>query len=267
MRLKIAHETRYRFAEPVNYALQQVRLTPKTRRGQSVNAWSLHFEGGKEEVAFVDQFNNQTQLLSVSEGASELVIRAEGEVETHDQAGIIGEHGGWTPLWLYRRKTPLTAPGQALRKLAGSLGDDYRDNVARLHGLMALIGAEIRYEAGHTDAQTCAEDAVLAGHGVCQDHTHIFIACARLLGFPARYVSGYLMMPGRVQQDASHAWAEVYVEGLGWVGFDVSNAISPDERYVAVATGLDYLDAAPVSGLMFGQASEGLDVSVQVQQQ
>ena len=75
------------------------------------------------------------------------------------------------------------------------------------------------------------------------------------------------MLTDRVQQDASHAWAEVYVEGLGWVGFDVSNAISPDERYVAVATGLDYLDAAPVSGLMFGQASEGLDVSVQVQQQ
>ena len=267
MRLKIAHETRYRFAEPVNYALQQVRLTPKTRRGQAVIAWSLDFDGGKEEVSFVDQFNNQTQLVSICEGASELVIRAEGEVETHDQSGIIGEHGGWTPLWLYRRNTALTAPGQGLRKLAGSLGKDYSDDVARLHGLMALIGSQVRYEAGHTDAQTPAEAAVSAGHGVCQDHTHIFIACARLLGFPARYVSGYLMMLDRVQQDASHAWAEAYVEGLGWVGFDVSNAISPDEKYVAVATGLDYLDAAPVSGLSFGHAQEGLDVSVQVQQQ
>ena len=75
------------------------------------------------------------------------------------------------------------------------------------------------------------------------------------------------MMTDRVQQDASHAWAEAYVDGLGWVGFDVSNAISPDEKYVAVATGLDYLDAAPVSGMTFGHAQEGLDVSVQVQQQ
>jgi transglutaminase-like putative cysteine protease len=79
-------------------------------------------------------------------------------------------------------------------------------------------------------------------------------------------VSGYLMMNDRVQQDASHAWAEVYVDALGWVGFDASNAISPDSRYVAVATGLDYNDAAPISGLSFGPGAETLDVTVQVQQ-
>ncbi|RIJ14349.1 transglutaminase family protein [Henriciella mobilis] len=267
MRLKIAHQTRYQFAEPVSYALQQLRLTPKTRRGQEVVSWRIELEGGKEEVAFIDQFNNSTQLISIEEGARELVFRAVGEVETHDQAGIVGEHAGWTPLWLYNRKTPLTAPGPTLRKLARGLGADFEDDVARLHGLMELIGAEIAYETGQTHAQTTAEEAAAAGHGVCQDHTHVFITCARLLGFPARYVSGYLMMTDRVQQDASHAWAEAYVEGLGWVGFDVSNAISPDEKYVAVATGLDYLDAAPVSGMTFGHAQEGLDVSVQVQQQ
>ena len=74
-------------------------------------------------------------------------------------------------------------------------------------------------------------------------------------------------MDDRVQQTASHAWAEAYADGLGWVGFDVSNVISPDERYVAVATGLDYTDAAPVSGLSFGSGHQGLEVSVQVQQQ
>ena len=266
-RLKIAHETRYQFAEPVSYALQQLRLTPKSRRGQTVKTWTITLDGGEEQAHFVDQFNNQTQLISITEGATGLAIRAEGEVETYDQAGIIGEHAGWTPLWLYRRRTALTAPGPALRKLARALGDDYEDDVARLHGLMALIAEAIVYEIGRTDAKTTAEEAAAAGHGVCQDHTHVFLACARLLGFPARYVSGYLMMSDRVQQDASHAWAEAYAEGLGWVGFDVSNAISPDEKYVAVATGLDYLDAAPVSGLMFGHAQEGLDVSVQVQQQ
>ena len=267
MRLKIAHETRYQFAEPVTYALQQLRLTPKSRRGQNVNFWNTSFEGGKEEVSFADHFNNHTQLISIEPGTSELVVRAEGEVETHDQAGIVGQHGGWSPIWIYKRKTPLTMPGPTLRKIARSLGDEFDDDVARLHGLMALIGEAITYETGKTDAQTSAEEAAAAGHGVCQDHAHAFLTCARLLGFPARYVSGYLMMPDRVQQDASHAWAEAYVEGLGWVGFDVSNAISPDDKYVAVATGLDYLDAAPVSGLMFGQAQEGLDVSVQVQQQ
>ena len=267
MRLKIAHETRYEFTDPVSFALQQVRLTPKNRQGQSVLDWTISFEGGHEQASFSDHFNNYTQLVSIAEGASELVIHASGEVETIDQAGMVGPQGGWTPVWLFNRTTPLTAPGPTLRKLARELGSDFSDDVARLHALLKLIGEHVAYETGRTNSRTTAEQAALAGHGVCQDHTHIFITCARLLGFPARYVSGYLMMLDRVQQDASHAWAEAYVEGLGWVGFDVSNAISPDEKYVAVATGLDYLDAAPVSGLLFGNGQPGLDVSVQVQQQ
>ena len=125
----------------------------------------------------------------------------------------------------------------------------------------------IRYEPGWTDADTKAEDALEKGHGVCQDHAHVFIAAARLLGYPARYAGGYLMMNDRIQQDAGHAWAEVHVENIGWVGFDISNAISPDSRYVRVATGLDYREAAPVSGMRFGASSESLDVSIQVQQQ
>jgi hypothetical protein len=86
---------------------------------------------------------------------------------------------------------------------------------------------------------------------------HIFVAAARSMGYPARYVSGYLMMNDRVHQDASHAWAEAHVDGVGWVGFDVSNGISPDARYVRVATGLDYREAAPVSGLRFGRGWRG----------
>jgi len=101
---------------------------------------------------------------------------------------------------------------------------------------------------------------------VCQDHAHIFITLARMLGYPARYVSGYLMMNDRVEQDATHAWAEAHIAGLGWVGFDVSNAISPDERYVRVATGLDYREAAPISGLLVGAGTEEMAVTLQVQQ-
>ena len=93
------------------------------------------------------------------------------------------------------------------------------------------------------------------------------VSAARSMGYPARYVSGYLMMNDRVMQDASHAWAEAHIQGLGWVGFDVSNGISPDSRYVRVATALDYRGAAPISGMRFGQGTESMDVSLQVQQQ
>ena len=124
----------------------------------------------------------------------------------------------------------------------------------------------VEYKIGSTDVTTRAEEALGCAAGVCQDHAHIFIGTARLLDVPARYVSGYLMMDDRVEQDATHGWAEAYVEGLGWVGFDISNGISPDQRYVRVATGRDYRDAAPVTGISFGTASQELEVEVAVEQ-
>ncbi len=125
----------------------------------------------------------------------------------------------------------------------------------------------MRYEIGASHPGWSAEDVLEVGAGVCQDHTHVFLACARELGVPARYVSGYLMLDDRTVQDAMHAWAEAHVEGLGWVGFDISNGISPDARYVRVATGLDYGDASPVSGLRVGGDGELLDVRIDVAQQ
>ena len=140
-------------------------------------------------------------------------------------------------------------------------------DVGTLHQLSALVHAAIAYQIGETSAETTAEQALTRGAGVCQDHAHTFIAAARLLGIPARYVSGYLLMDGQIEQQAGHAWAEAHVPGLGWVGFDVSNAISPDRRYVRVATGADYRDAAPVTGISLGAGQAGLSVQLAVQQQ
>jgi transglutaminase-like putative cysteine protease len=131
---------------------------------------------------------------------------------------------------------------------------------------MALIGEKVAYEPGTTTTVTTAEDALAKAAGVCQDHTHVFLAAARLMGFPARYVSGYLMIGSAGKQVATHAWAEAHVQGLGWVGFDVANGISPDDRYVRIATGRDYRDAMPVSGIRLGQADERLEVRITVEQ-
>ena len=153
-----------------------------------------------------------------------------------------------------------------MRQLVRDLGKDFDDDPSRLHALSALILNSVTYSTGTTDFATTAEQAIEAGQGVCQDHAHILIAAARLMGYPARYVSGYLMMDDRVDQDAGHAWAEVHVDGLGWVGFDVSNGVSPDPRYVRVATGLDYGEAAPISGIVYGGRNESMVVQLQVQQ-
>jgi transglutaminase-like putative cysteine protease len=121
--------------------------------------------------------------------------------------------------------------------------------------------------AGVTDAHTGAAEALADGKGVCQDHAHIFISAVRTLGIPARYVTGYLVLDAPSASEAHHAWAEAWVEGLGWVGFDVANRICPTERYVRLAAGLDAGYAAPIIGSRRGGSTEKLDVSVEVQQQ
>lgn len=268
MRMKITHVTTYDFDEPVHYALQQLRLVPRNGHGQGVIDWSSSINGGRKQLNFEDQFGNHTELVTINPGTTRVEILTEGVVEVEDQNGIVGAHTGYAPLWLFREPTELTAPGPQLRQLATQVRGEFRElgGVEPLHALSSAIADAVTYETGRTESGTTAEAALTAGHGVCQDHSQIMVAAARLLGYPARYVSGYLLMDGQVEQDASHAWAEVWTKGLGWVGFDVSNGICPDARYVRVATGRDYRDAAPIHGLRQGAGGEALHVSLQVQQ-
>lgn len=266
MRLHVSHLTTYQYDKPVHYALQQVRLTPTSQESQRVVTWNLTVEGGRKQLEFEDQHHNRVTLISIAEDQSAISIRCTGEVETTNQNGIVGHQHGYAPLWYFKRPTALTKPGPRTHALVKPLGGDARDDVTRLHALSRLVANTVSYEKGKTGTGTTAEDALRAGYGVCQDHAHVFVTAARLLGFPARYVSGYLMMKTAVEQDASHSWAEAWIANVGWTGFDVSNGISPDEHYVRVATGLDYRDAAPTSGIRIGDAQESLTVAVRVEQ-
>jgi len=262
MRLKISHTTEYLYDEPVPYSLQRLRLTPVDGPGQKVVNWSITVDGAKIEAGYADQFGNRVELVS-TEGAEHTIrITASGEVETEDRAGVFGPHQGFCPLWLFLRETALTKPGKLVRELARSLTGD--SELARMHALMETIHETVAYVPGATGTETTAEQALEARSGVCQDHAHIFLAAARLLDIPARYISGYLLMEGTTEQAATHAWAEVFLPGLGWVGFDASNKICPNDSYVRVASGLCYRDCAPVSGIRLGPAGENLKVSLTV---
>jgi transglutaminase-like putative cysteine protease len=267
-RLSIRHVTRYSYDKPVHYALQQLRLTPRNGNGQSVLDWTCTIKGGTSQVAFDDHFLNHTELVRVDTGATEIEIISEGTVEVEDTGGVIGQHRGYAPLWLFEQTTKMTTPGPKTRALAkqARAADPEATDVSLLHALSAKILELVTYEIGSTHSKTTAEEALAAGEGVCQDHAHIMITVARLLGFPARYVSGYLLMDDRIEQEATHGWCEVHVDGLGWVGFDVSNGISPDSRYVRVATGRDYSDCSPILGIRQGSGEEKLQVALQIQQ-
>ncbi|CDN92324.1 MULTISPECIES: transglutaminase family protein [Rhizobium/Agrobacterium group] len=264
MRLKITHTTEYVYDEPMPYALQRLRLTPQTGPCQTVEDWDVSVDGATVEVTYDDHFGNRVALVETEGPQRKVKVLASGLVITEDKAGVFGTHTGNAPLWLFMRETPLTKPGKLVREMAKTSNGD--SELARLHDLMENIHRKVQYVPGSTDTETTAETALEAGKGVCQDHAHILISAARLIGLPARYVSGYLMMDEVAQQTATHAWAEVHLQGLGWVGFDAANNICPDDHYVRIASGLCYRDCAPISGMRIGPAGETLSVSVTVQE-
>lgn len=265
MRLKISHTTRYAYDAPVRYGLQQVRLAPQTDHHQTVSEWSINVEGGTQELTCLDQYQNHCILIQAETGATEVKITASGEVETHSSDGIYGKAYTAAPLWHFRQSTDRTHAGPKVLALSKSVTNGAGD-LSELHSLSEKILQIVPYRHDVTNVTTTAEEALEAGGGVCQDHAQIFIAALRCAGIPVRYVSGYLMLDDRIDQDATHAWAEAHIEGLGWVAFDVSNGISPDERYVRLAVGRDSTDAAPVSGMRLGDTQETMKVSLQVQQ-
>ncbi|MBW8784621.1 MAG: transglutaminase family protein [Novosphingobium sp.] len=266
MRLAINHVTHYAFEQPVGHGLQRLHLTPKDTHGQQVLDWSMRLTGAAREADYDDQNHNRTTLISLEPGVKEVTVECSGTVETADNAGVVGRHDGFLPLWVFCGATALTRPGPKLRALAAPFAHTDK-GVDTLHALSAAVLDALPYEAGHTTVTTNAEEALGIGHGVCQDHAHVFCAAARSLGVPARYVGGYLMLNDRIEQEAGHAWAEAHLPELGWVGFDISNQISPDSRYVRVASGRDYREAAPVTGIAIGAGATHLEVCLAVEQQ
>lgn len=265
MLIKIRHATTYRYAGGARYSIQALRLTPRSYAGQQVVSWSIEAPGLVPDSRFVDGFGNEVVLAAYSGAHEETVIVASGEVETFDTNGILKGFAETAPLRVFLRETSKTRADETIRDLA--LGIKGADTLSRMHDLMQCVRGRVRYEIGATHEHTSAADALSDGKGVCQDHAHVFIAAARVIGIPARYVNGYFFLGAEGAAEAHHAWAEAYVEGLGWVGFDAANGICPTDHYVRLATGLDAASAAPIRGMRRGGADETLDVVVEVAQQ
>lgn len=265
MLLNIKHTTTYRYDTLARYAIESLRLTPPSFEGQKVVSWSLSAPGIERAARFQDGFGNLVHLTALHDEHDSITIEATGVVETQDRIGVARGLPEPTPLRVFRRQTPRTAADEAIRELA--LKSKGGCTLDQLHRLMHNVREAVTYEIGSTHTHTSAAEALADGKGVCQDCAHIFISAARVLGIPARYVNGYFLSGTPDPSDAHHAWAEAWVEGLGWVGFDPANLMCPTERYVRLATGLDAGTAAPIRGTRKGGENETLDVIVEVQQQ
>ncbi len=266
MLLTVDHTTLYRYDKPVRGVVQSHRLTPSSFDGQRVKDWKVTVSGGTMGGGFRDGAGDWVQAWSVAGPVSEIEVRVVGTVFTEDLAGVLRGHKEVAPPFAYLRETPLTKADAALAELGALVRTD--DVLAGCHQLSKAIADRIRYMPGTTRPKTTAAEALAQGEGVCQDHAQALISAARAGGVPARYVSGYLQSDeSGALHEASHAWAELFVQGLGWIGFDPTNSCCPDERYIRLGSGLDGQDAAPIRGVSRGTGAESLSVTVAVQLQ
>jgi transglutaminase-like putative cysteine protease len=268
MRIRISHATTYRYDTPPKSVTQVLRLTPRNHDGQYVVNWRIDVSQDCQMHQRDGAFGNISHSFTAEGPFDELTVTVDGEVDTQDTSGVIKGAVERFPPPLYLRDTPLTEADAAIIDFADDTRDKAGvDELTLMHALMLAINETMAFDTDPTQVTTTAAEAFALGRGVCQDATHVFLAGARHLGIPARYISGHFYRADDVTaQDAGHAWAEAYIDKLGWVGFDPTNGISPTEAHVRVAIGLDYLGAAPVRGTRYGGGGETLKVAVLVEQ-
>lgn len=265
MHLVVHKETIYRYSEPTRYSIQYLRLTPQNTVAQNILNWRINCPADLR--LWRDGFNNIVHVLTLDKPHTELAVTVVGEVVTFDTKGILPEDFHGLRPTVFLRETELTQSTPDMIEFAESFRATFDgDRMDGLNALMAGLNKHVSFRPGESDIGA-AGLAFAAGRGLCQDHAHIFIGCCRLLGVPARYVSGFIGGEnGKSETDMGQAWAEAHVPGLGWAGFDSAHGVCPDERYIRLATGLDYQDAAPVRALRRGGGDEEMSVSVRVQE-
>lgn len=289
MKLQVTHETRYRYKPSVETAQHVAHLKPRNTATQRLLQHTLTIDPAPIEITQVDDvFGNASAFFSLQASHDDLTVVADSVVVTrqpdlppsdmpweqvrerfryragaaYDAASEYVFASPYAPRHVdfasYAR--PSLAPGVPLLIAA-------RDLTERIH-------ADFIYSTESTEINTPAVEALALRKGVCQDFAHIMVACWRMMGLPARYVSGYLLTqppPGKprlIGSDASHAWVSVYVPDVqghdGWYDFDPTNNRTPGEDYVTLAFGRDYSDVSPMRGVIHGGASHTLRVGVTV---
>ncbi len=262
MRVAIDHETIYRYRAPTNYTIQYLRLCPISGASQQVLSWKLSSPGNLRP--WIDGFGNQAHVLVMEGAHQEIRIKAIGEVEINDVGKPLLGDAEPHPPELFLRTTRLTDQDDRVRRFAGGFKPAVASNRRKgLDSLIAGIRQTVEGVPDKSQAPVTAGQTLDLRAGGAEEQSHLFVACCRSLGVPARYVSGYLCSDGQDENGlAGHAWAEAWIEGAGWFTYDVANRMSNAKAHVRVAVGLDSLDTAPVRAMRQGGGNERIDLEV-----
>lgn len=257
MRIRIKHRIEQEYETAPRSVMQMLRLWPRNHDGQHVASWRIDIDVDGRLRAGEDAFRNHVHSLAIDGPVSQFVVDIEGEIETTDLNGMVRGTVERFPLPVWLRESPLAASSEAILALSAEAIAGADDPLDRAHRLADAVAEAVTFDplAGHET--TPAEDALEAKTGCARDLAHLLIAVARCADIPARYVSGY-RFDEDVQEPAPrmHAWAELSVDGYGWVAFDPSYRICPTEAYIRSAIGLDAQSGGPLRTSRVGGAGE-----------
>lgn len=266
MRLLIQHQTEYRFTEPQARVVQMLRMTPASHIGQNIVHWRIDVDCDARLKHSTDGYGNIISMLYLAGPVKRIGMRVSGEILTEDRAGAISGAVEPLPAIVYTRSTELTAPVEAIDKLVRKHDSGQGDALSRAHALNTAVFDLIKRTPERSTDVRPVREILDRPTGCSMDMAHVLLSAARVSGFAARFVTGYIYQddPDRGHRQAPHFWAEIDVPGYGWIGFDPANDMCPNDRYVRVAKGLDFRDAAPISGARVGGGHEVLNVGVDV---
>lgn len=279
----IRHLTRFTYASPVSESVMELRMRPATSGGQRCLQFEVDLQPRARVFAYLDFLGNWVHHFDLPRRHGQLAIVARAQVQV-DAPPLLPPSLGmeaWADVdrwsdngeyWDFRRPSHFAVWSDALLAFAASLGplaERTADPLTTVRALMSTMHREFGYAPYTTRADSPISEALAARQGVCQDFTHIMLALLRRMGLPCRYVSGYIAPRALGEDDgpttiATHAWVEVLLPDLGWVGVDPTNDIEAGLRHVRVAIGRDYADVPPTRGVFKGGTASSLEVSVEV---
>lgn len=273
MQLRIHHETKLNYSNPVSETIFELRMAPPSNEDQTSMGYQLKISPQAPVTSYRDGFANRVDLFNISSPYRELVIQATSYVRTHRRNGIErlaaidwpAEPGQGLAIEAleYLQASPLVDRTPALRSFVDGLSTPAGTLLDVVQGLMQAVSSRLQYEKRVTSARTPVGEALELGRGVCQDFAHLFLGACRDLRLPARYVSGYVNHPGEI---ATHAWCQVWGNHqTGWIDVDPTHSSVPENDHVVTAVGRDYTDVPPNRGVWKGRAQEVMAVAVTVE--
>lgn len=263
MRLFVSHRSEYSFTQPQKRLVQLLRLTPGNHAGQSIVSWSIDVDRDARLKPGRDGYGNETTMLYVDGPLDHITIAVSGEVLTEDRAGVIGAVAEPLPPLHFLQSTVLTHVDPTIAEFVEAL-DLPSNPLAGAHTLAEAVHDHLVLDEPRIGGDHRASAVLTERKADAQGAAHLLIAAARAARYPARYIAGHIYRPYETEAHASHGWAEIHVDGYGWIGFDPHEGRCPTESYVRVAVGLDHAMAAPISGARMGGGKEALAVDVHV---